>query len=385
MMAAGIDSSGVVGPVAGKPADDTAIQSLALRLIIRVGVVVLLLVWCFSIVRPFLGILIWAIIIAVAAYRPFVSLQRLCGGKGSIAAPIFVVLSLAVILLPTLLLADTLFAGVHALATDLADGSLTITGPPAVVATWPLIGEPIDRLWSLASTNLHEALAELGPQLTAIGQWFLSFAGNLTLGLLQFVIAIFTASAMLANAASGERLAGRVASGLGGGNGPRYTKLAVQTIRSVSKGILGVALIQSTAAGLGFLAVGLPAAGLLAFVCLILAIVQIGPSLVLLPAVIYAFATFSSTTTAVLFAVWCAFVGVLDNILKPILLGRGVELPMLVIFIGAIGGFLSNGILGLFIGPVVLALGYTAVSAWLADIRDAPAAAAEPPAAVQRP
>jgi len=171
-----------------------------------------------------------------------------------------------------------------------------------------------------------------------------------------------------------------VATGLGGATRPRYTTLAVQTIRSVTKGILGVALIQSTAAGLGFLAVGLPAAGLLAFVCLILAIVQLGPALVLIPAVIYGFTAFP-TATAVTFAVWCAFVGVLDNILKPILLGRGVALPMAVIFIGAIGGFLAYGILGLFIGPVVLALGYTAVSAWLADVR----ADAATPATMQRP
>jgi predicted PurR-regulated permease PerM len=178
---------------------------------------------------------------------------------------------------------------------------------------------------------------------------------------------------MLMNAASGERLAGRVATGLGGANGPRFTQLAVQTIRSVTKGILGVALIQATAAGLGFLAVGLPAAGLLAFICLILAIVQIGPGLILLPAIIYGF-TALPTTTAILFAVWCVFVGILDNVLKPIFLGRGVELPMVVIFIGAIGGFLGYGLLGLFIGPVVLALGYTAISTWLADIRATPVA-----------
>ena len=376
-MTTGGELSEALGLTGAKQIDETALQSLALRLVIRVGVVVLLLIWCFSIVRPFLGTVIWAIIIAVAAYRPYLSLLRLCGGKGSIAAPIFAILALAVILLPTVLLADTLFGGIRTLATDLADGSLTIAGPPATVQTWPVIGEPIDRLWTLASTNLHEALAELGPQLTAIGQWFLGFAGNLTLGLLQFVIAIIIAAGMLVNAARGEQLAGRVATGLSGENGARYTKLATQTIRSVSKGILGVALLQSTAAGIGFLAVGLPAAGLLAFICLILAIVQIGPSLVLLPAVIYGFATFS-TTTAMIFAVWCIFVGVLDNILKPILLGRGVELPMLVIFIGAIGGFLSSGILGLFIGPVVLALGYTAVGAWLADTRNTPAAGDAP-------
>jgi predicted PurR-regulated permease PerM len=141
-----------------------------------------------------------------------------------------------------------------------------------------------------------------------------------------------------------------------------------------------VALIQSLLAGLGFLAVGLPGAGLLALICLILAIVQIGPALVLVGAVIYGFAEFS-TATAVLFLVWCVFVGVIDNILKPLLLGRGVDLPMLVIFIGAIGGFLASGILGLFIGPVVLALGYTAVTAWLEEAEPTPTV---PPAVVAK-
>jgi predicted PurR-regulated permease PerM len=353
--------------------DDDAVQTLALRLVIRIGVVLLMLLWCFSIVRPFLGPLIWAMIIAVAGYRPFVGLQRLCGGSAGIAATLFVVVALGLILLPTVLLADSLLGGARSLAADLADGTLTVPGPPASVQTWPVIGPPLFQLWQLASHNLHEALAELGPQLAAIGRYILAAAGKITLGLLQFVLAIFIAAPMLMNAASGERLAGRVATGLGGANGPRFTQLAVQTIRSVTKGILGVALIQATAAGLGFLAVGLPAAGLLAFICLILAIVQIGPGLILLPAIIYGF-TALPTTTAVLFAVWCVFVGILDNVLKPIFLGRGVELPMVVIFIGAIGGFLGYGLLGLFIGPVVLALGYTAISTWLADIRAAPVA-----------
>ena len=138
----------------------------------------------------------------------------------------------------------------------------------------------------------------------------------------------------------------------------------MQTIRSVARGIIGVALIQSILAGLGFLAVGLPAAGLLALVCLLLAIIQLPVGLVLVPTAIYGFTAFD-TTTAVIFAVWCVLVSLIDNVLRPLLLGRGVDLPMLVVFIGAIGGLLSSGILGLFVGPVVLALGYTLVTTWL--------------------
>jgi predicted PurR-regulated permease PerM len=343
---------------------DLTLQGLVLRIVIRLGAITLLLVWCFTIIQPFIAPVVWAIIIAVATYRPFLALERLCGGRAGIAAVAFVTLSLAIVMTPTLLLGDTLLDGLRTLAIGLADGTLTVPPPPAAVGTWPLIGEPLQRSWQLASANLEQALMQLRPQFTTIGTWLFGFIGNLTLGLLQFVVAIFIAAAMLANAASGERIAGRVAVSLAGGQGRHYADLAVRTIRSVSRGIIGVALIQSLLAGLGFLAVGLPAAGLLTLICLILAIVQIGPAAVLIGAVIYGFATFS-TATAVLFLVWCLFVGVIDNILKPLLLGRGVDLPMLVIFIGAIGGFLASGILGLFIGPVILALGYTAVTAWL--------------------
>jgi predicted PurR-regulated permease PerM len=345
-------------------AGEVTLQGLVLRIVIRLGIVLLLLAWCFTIVRPFLAPVVWALIIAVASYRPFLALERLCGGRAGIAAVAFVALLLVLVIGPTLLLADTLFDGLRALSLGLADGTLRVPAPPASIAGLPLIGEPLFRAWDLASANLEQALVKLGPQLAVLGAWLFGFIGDLTLALLQFVIAIFIAAAMLVNAAGGERIAGRIAVSLAGGQGRHYSDLAVRTIRSVTRGIVGVALIQSLLAGLGFLAVGLPGAGLLALICLILAIVQIGPALVLIGAVIYGFAEFS-TTTAVLFLVWCVFVGVIDNVLKPLLLGRGVDLPMLVIFIGAIGGFLASGILGLFIGPVILALGYTAVTAWL--------------------
>ena len=165
-----------------------------------------------------------------------------------------------------------------------------------------------------------------------------------------------------------------IARRLAGDRGAEYAALGQATVPSVARGILGVALIQSLLAGLGFLAVGLPAAGLLAILCLLLAVVQIGPALVLIPAVIYVFTT-AETLTAIVFLVWCVFVGLLDNVLKPILLGRGVKVPILVIFVGAIGGFLASGIIGLFTGSVVLALSYTLFKAWL---NDTPSASRQP-------
>ena len=198
----------------------------------------------------------------------------------------------------------------------------------------------------------------------------LTFVGKIGIGLLNFIIAIFIAAALLTNATGGERVAQDIAVRLVGKRGLAYADLAQSTIRSVARGILGVALIQAILAGLGFLAVGLPGAGLLALICLVLIIVQIGPALVMIPVIIYEF-TVVDTTTAVIFMIWCIFVTSIDNVLKPILLGRGVNVPMLVIFLGAIGGVLSSGILGLFVGPVVLALGYAVFKAWLDETRQA--------------
>jgi predicted PurR-regulated permease PerM len=142
--------------------------------------------------------------------------------------------------------------------------------------------------------------------------------------------------------------------------------LAGATVQSVTRGILGVAVIQSLLAGVGMLVVGVPAAGLWALLVLLLAVIQLPPLLVLAPVIVYVFST-SSTVAAVVFAVWSVFVGMSDTFLKPVLMGRGVDVPMLVIFMGAIGGFMLDGIIGLFVGAVVLALGYTLFTAWLQE------------------
>jgi predicted PurR-regulated permease PerM len=355
------------------PLEDSALVSRALQVTIRIGVFLLLVAWCFIIVRPFLVPVVWGIIIAVGTHRLFGALQALLGGHRGLAAVVYVVLVQLVLIVPTLLLAGTLVDGVEALARNLADKTLQVPPPPATVRSWLLIGEPLHRFWLLASTNLDQALAGIAPQLTAAAQWLLGFVGTVSLGILQFVIAIFIAAALLVNAVGGGRVAHEVATGLAGPHGGSYADLAVQTIRSVARGIIGVALIQAILAGLGFLAVGLPGAGLLALLCLLLSVLQLPLALVLLPVVIYGFTAFDATTAAI-FTVWCVLVSLIDNVLKPLLLGRGVDLPMLVVFIGAIGGLLSSGILGLFIGPVVLALGYTLVTAWL---RSASAASAD--------
>ncbi|MGZ9103596.1 MAG: AI-2E family transporter, partial [Rhodoplanes sp.] len=255
----------------------------------------------------------------------------------------------------------------QALASDLNQGTIRVPPPPESVASWPVIGKPLQQFWLLASVNLHEALAQVGPHLKPFGRWLLAAAAGTGLGILQFIIAIVIAAVFLARARYfSHELAIAIATRLAGERGAEYAELAGATIRSVARGILGVALIQSLLAGLGFLAVGLPAAGFLALLCLLLAVVQVGPAPIVVPVIIYVFAT-ADILTATLFLIWSTVVLVSDNILRPILLGRGVRVPMIIIFIGAIGGLLTSGIVGLFVGAVVLALGYTLFLAWLQD------------------
>jgi len=359
-------------------AADKKILSRALEITIRIGVVLLLVAWCFEIVRPFIGPVFWGIIIAVAAYPGYIWLRSVLGERDRLAAVLFSLLALALLIVPSVLLADTLVQGVQQLASRLMDGSLKIPPPPENVSSWPIIGAPIADFWTLASENLEKAISKAGPQLSSAGGWLLSMAAAAGFGLLQFIFAIIISGVLLVNAAGGHRSAYAIARRLAGEEGPRYADLAQSTVRSVARGILGVALIQSILAGLGFLAVGIPAAGFLALLCLVLAVIQIGVGLIMIPSVIYVFSV-QDTLTAVVFLIWSIFVTLLDNVLKPLLLGRGVKVPMIVIFVGAIGGFLASGIIGLFVGSVVLALGYTLFVAWLNHDSAVDAAAVEKP------
>jgi predicted PurR-regulated permease PerM len=338
----------------------------ALEATIRIGLVVLLVLWCFEIVKPFIVPVIWGIIIAVATYPGYRRLLPPLGDRRGLAAAVVALLMLVLLIGPTIMLADTLVAGAQQLARELGNGTLRIPPPPESVATWPVVGTSLSKFWELASVNLASALNEIGPQLKAVGGWLLSAAGGVGFGILQFIFAIIIAGILLANAEGGDRAADSIANRLMGEQGWKYSDLARTTVRGVARGILGVALIQSILAGLGFLVIGLPAAGLLALLCLVLAVVQVGVGPIVIPAVIYVFAT-ADTVPAVLFLVWSLFVTLLDNFLKPILLGRGAKVPMAVIFVGAIGGFLAHGIVGLFVGAVVLSLGYTLFRAWLGE------------------
>jgi predicted PurR-regulated permease PerM len=337
----------------------------ALEVSIHIGLVILLVAACLWIVRPFLPLVVWGIIIAISIYPGYGKLRRAVGGHGSLAAVVCTVAMLAALIVPAILLTGTIVDGVQTLAAHLKEGTLTIPPPPANVESWFLIGPPLRTVWSSAATNLRAVLEKLAPQIKAVLPVLFAASAQVGLTVLQFVLSILVAGVLLARAKGGAAAAQSLAKRLFGARGSEFEELAGSTIRSVTTGILGVALIQTLLASVGFLLVRLPAAGLWAVIFLFAAVLQVG-AVVLIPAVIYVLAT-ASTAKAVMFLIWCAFVGLLDNVLKPLLLGRGVDVPIVVIFLGAIGGFLAMGIIGLFVGAIILSVGYKLFLAWLED------------------
>jgi predicted PurR-regulated permease PerM len=343
--------------------DNNQAKNLALEIAIHIGLAVLLTVACFSILRPFIPLLSWGIIIAVAAYPGFQKLQKAVGGRGGLAAVLFTVALLALLAIPVALLSETLAGGIQSLVARFKGGTLIIPPPPANIESWPLIGAPLYSFWARASSDLTELVRSFAPQIKAFVPQVFSATAGLGLTVLQFVLAIIVAGILLANAEGGYRVVCSLCRRIFGDKGPDFQQLMGATIRSVTTGILGVALIQTVLAGFGFLIAGLPAAGLWAVVFLIAAVLQVG-TIVLVGAVIYMFAI-AGTTKAVIFLIWCVIVAALDNVLKPLLLGRGVAVPIAVVFLGAIGGFVALGLIGLFVGAVGLSIGYKFAVAWL--------------------
>jgi predicted PurR-regulated permease PerM len=344
-------------------ASDKAHINRAMEASIRVGLAALLAIACLVILKPFLPLIAWGIIIGVASYPVFLKMQSALGGRGGLAAVLYTLILLAILIIPVVLLAQSMVEGVQTLTAHMKDGTLALPAPPEGVAGWPIIGARLYNLWKDASDNLADVLLRFAPQIKLALPQVLSATAGLGLTVLQFLIAIVVAGVLLANAPAASKAARSLFVRIFEEKGPEYHQLVSSTIRSVTNGILGVAVIQTICAGLGFLVAGLPAAGLWAVIFLISAVLQVG-MLVLIPAIIYMFAI-ASTTKAVIFLIWCIIVGTMDSVLKPLLLGRGVAVPIAVVFLGAIGGFVAMGIIGLFLGAIILSVGYKLSVAWI--------------------
>lgn len=338
--------------------------SMAIEIAIRLGVIFLILAWCLQILTPFIGLVAWGAIIAVAIYKPFLKLVEKLGGRKKLAVTLIAVGSIAAILVPVISLSSSMIESATTISNQIEAGTLKISPPAEAVREWPLVGEKTYALWHQASVDLSALLEKYPEQLTLAGKKLLGAAKGVGAGVIQFIISMLIAVAFLSSAETAGAATRRLATRLAGDQGESLLTLTTATIRSVAVGVIGIAFIQALAGGLGMMFAGVPAAGLLAIVILILAIAQLPPILVLLPVIFYVFSV-ESTTVAVIFMIWSVLVSMSDAVLKPIFLGRGVEAPMLVILLGAIGGMITSGIVGLFIGAVILALGYTLFQVWL--------------------
>lgn len=346
--------------------NDKQLMAKAIEVTVHVGLVVLLLFWCFKIVQPFIGIIVWGIIIAIAIHPIYERLKSALDGRGRLAATLITLVMLTILLVPAFLLSESLIHTVQELSTGFEKGTLSIPPPPESIRSWPIMGEPLYNYWSAGSNNLGEALRGMTPQVKKFGSQLLSAAANTGAGILMFAVSIILAGVLLANSVRGSQAARNLAERLSGERGREIIALEAATVRSVVMGILGVALIQAILAGLGCLVVGVPGAGLWALLVLIFSIVQIPTILILGPIIVYVFSAYSMVT-AVIFAIWSILVGISDSFMKPLLMGRGVDVPKLVIFIGAIGGFIASGFIGLFVGAIILVLGYKLFIAWLTE------------------
>jgi len=344
--------------------DHASSRSNLLDAALHIGLVALLVFACTRIILPFASLLLWSVILAVMLYPLHLRLVVWFGNRWS--AMLIGLVGVAVTLVPMAMVATSLGTSIFSLVSGLQHNTLTVPLPPPQLAHLPVIGQKLTEIWALVVTDTPTALSRYSKMLSGPATRLVSFAGGLAAGQLSFVLSFGIAAVLVAYGQGATEFARHLLERITRSKerGRRLVALTAATIRGVALGVVGVAVIQSLLIGVAFFAIGLPAAGLLTIATLLLGIVQVPVALLTLPVIVYVFAT-EATTPALIFMVWTLVAGLSDNVLKPLLLGRGLEAPMPIILIGVIGGTLSDGLLGLFVGPVLLAVGYVLLTEWL--------------------
>ncbi len=338
----------------------------ATETIIRLTALGLLAFGCYIIFKPFFIPIIWGVIIAVGVYPFYKGIKKVVRGNKFIASFIIVLLLFALLAMPAFLLTKSFIEGATSIAHNLEGQSLQIPPPTESVKNWPIIGPKFFELWENFSKDLTSILDRFTPQLKPVGVWVLSNLTKVGLEIIFFIIAILVAGVLLVLEEKGRDFLNKLAFRLSGEGGSELIQLTGSTVRNVTQGIIGVALIQSILAGIALLLAGVPHAGVWSFLTLIIVIIQIPILVILGPIAIYLF-SYGETHVAVIFLIWSIILMVIDTPLRALFFRRGAITPMPIIFFGAIGGLIQLGIIGLFIGAVVLALGYKFFLYWLND------------------
>ncbi|OUS25562.1 AI-2E family transporter [Thalassotalea sp. 42_200_T64] len=334
---------------------------------IKIIAIILLGSWCIDILKPFIMPMAWGAILAIALFPFYKKLVKWCGNRKGLAAGVFAIIGISILVIPTYKFSASTIDSVSQLSTGLQEGTLNIPEPAESVKEWPLIGEKIYPAWLAASDNLEGFAAKYSEQIKDIVSKILAVAASAGGVILQFIFSVIIAAMLMAKSEVCSRGCQAFFTRLMGDTGKPAVANSVATIRSVAAGILGIAFTQAVLSGIGLVVADIPAAGLWVLLVLLVAIIQLPPIIILGPIAAYYFSV-AETTPAVIFLVYSIIVSSSDAVLKPIFLGRGTDIPMLVILLGAIGGMILSGIIGLFTGAVVLALGYQLMTMWLDQV-----------------
>jgi predicted PurR-regulated permease PerM len=345
------------------PVNDVNLQRNLMTTFIQIAAVVILVSYCLDIVGPFVSLIIWGLVLAIAIHPLFLKLAAALGGREKLAATLIIVIGLAIIIVPGWMMTSSIITSITAFAQEVKAGSLQIPPPSEHVANWPLIGERVYETWNAASINLEATVNNFDPSPREASMWLVGKIGSLVTGLLAFAASIIIAGVASLYPKSGYRASCALASRVSPARGQHLVDTSLATIRSVTNGVLGVAVIQAVLAGIGLIFMGVPHGGIITGIVLITSIIQVPALLIIVPLVFWVF-SFAAPVPATIFAVYMLFVALSDNVLKPILLGRGVDLPAAIVLIGAIGGMIQYGVIGLFLGAVILGLGYTILTDW---------------------
>ena len=349
-----------------RPAPSSTSDEAFVVLAIRLVCLAFIAYWTFILIRPFLTILIWSTIIAVALYPIFEWLSAKFLGHRALAATVITLCSLVIMLGPVTWLGLSLADSARMLSAGLSDGAIEIPPPPEAVRAWPVIGNYAYETWQLASTNLREMLVQAAPRLKPLGTGVLAAAGSAGINLLKFILATIISGFLFI---PGPRLVHSVKNlfqHLAAKRGEMFVDVTGATIRNISRGVIGIAIVQALLAGVGLILGGVPAAGLISFAVLLLGIIQIGPTIILIPVVVWSWFVMD-TSMAALFSVYMILVSLLDNILRPLVMAKGLSTPMPVILVGVFGGTLAHGMIGLFVGPIVLSIAWQLLALWFRD------------------
>jgi len=345
---------------------DEAFMQKSVRAALRIGFIALLFILSFGILKPFLAPVVWGIIIAVGIYPLHQRFARFLGNRAKLSAVLISLIGISIIVIPTVLFTSSTVDSVRKTVSAIEDETLEVPPPNDKVKEWPFIGERTYEFWSSAATNMTETLQKYEKQLKDLAPKLSSAIAGLIGSIFLFIIAFIIAGALLLVAEPGKKVANQIFRTFVGEKGEELTGISIATIRSVVQGVIGIAVIQTLFLSLGMFVIHVPAAGIISIIILIVAIVQLPPFLVMLPIIIYVF-SITDTVSAVIFTVWSVLWSLADSFLKPMFLGKGVDVPMLVILLGAIGRMILGGPVGLFVGSVALALTYKIFMAMLEE------------------